>query len=125
MKGAGRPGGDRARSADERIREVVARIPSGRVATYGQVARLAGLPRRARMVGRALRGAPAGVRLPWHRVVNAAGYSSLPEGSEARSAQLERLRREGVQIAPDGRVALEESRWEPSLDELLWGPGGA
>lgn len=125
MRRTGGPGPDRMRSPDERIRDVVARIPSGRVATYGQVARLAGLPRRARMVGRALRGAPAGVRLPWHRVVNAAGYSSLPEGSDARRTQLERLRGEGVKIAPDGRVALDASRWEPSLDELLWGPGGA
>jgi len=113
------------RSPEERIRDVVARVPRGRVVTYGQVARLAGLPRRARMVGRALRGARAGAELPWHRVINAAGYSSLPDGSDARRMQLERLRAEGVKIAPDGRVVLDECRWEPSLDELLWGPGAA
>jgi len=124
MSGPRRAGRGRVRPADERIRDVVARIPRGRVATYGQVARLAGLPRRARMVGRALRNAPPGAGLPWHRVVNAAGYSSLPGGSDARKTQLERLRAEGVAIASDGRVALEKSRWEPSLDELLWGPAG-
>src|SRR5438132_13236024 len=56
-----------------RILRVVARIPRGRVATYGQVARLAGLPNHARHVGWALHGLPAGTPVPWHRVINARG----------------------------------------------------
>lgn len=62
----------------ERIWTVVAAIPVGRVATYGQVAELAGLPRGARAVGLAMARLPAGTRLPWHRVINATGKVSIP-----------------------------------------------
>lgn len=103
-----------------RIYAIVAGIPHGRVATYGQVAGEAGLPRCARLVGRALAVCPP--QLPWHRVVNAAGRSALPPGSDAYAEQLRRLAAEGVELH-DGRVALRGHRWQPaSLDELLWGP---
>jgi methylated-DNA-protein-cysteine methyltransferase-like protein len=102
-----------------RIYEVVAAIPAGRVASYGQVAALAGLPRGARQVGRALAVCPAG--LPWHRVVNAAGRIALPATDPACERQRRRLLREGVWVAGD-RVNLQRWRWQPDLDELLWGP---
>jgi len=105
----------------ERIWRTVARIPAGQVATYGQVAREAGLGRRARVVGRALRSLPAGSGVPWHRVVNARGEISLPAGSDSAKEQRRRLETEGV-IFREGRIDLAKCRWRPSLDELLWGP---
>ena len=92
------------------IWQVVAAIPAGRVATYGQVAELAGLPGGARQVGRALAELPAGTRLPWQRVVRASGASALP--GEAGERQLARLRGEGVALTA-GRVDLKRCRWQP------------
>jgi len=70
-------------STHGRIHKVVSRIPRGRVATYGQIARLAGLARQARLVGYAMHALPAGTRLPWQRVVNAQGAISLPGSVKA------------------------------------------
>ncbi|MYD95998.1 MAG: MGMT family protein [Gammaproteobacteria bacterium] len=95
---------------DERIWQVVASIPYARVASYGQVAELAGLPASARRVGRSLAGLPADSRLPWHRVINAAGRVSLPGAAGERQRQ--RLREEGVAFT-DGRVDLERYGWVP------------
>ena len=61
--------------------KVVSEIPSGHVLTYGEVARLSGMPRAARRVGQALRRSPRGMNLPWHRVINAQGKISFPEDS--------------------------------------------
>ena len=97
-----------------RIYATVDSIPPGCVATYGQVALEAGLPRRARLVGRALAALPVGSDLPWHRVLNASGRVS-PRGSEPGAAerrQLARLAREGVE-ARAGRVDLDRFRWRP------------
>ena len=105
----------------EPIWNVVARIPAGSVASYGQVAALAGYPRGARLVGRALSRAPDALGLPWHRVVNAAGRISLPAGSPGFAEQVRRLRAEGVVVRGD-RVSIEEVGWAPSLDELVWAP---
>ena len=99
-----------APSIEERIWQVVASIPAGKVATYGQVAELAGLGRGARRVGRALATLPTNSRLPWHRVVNAAGRSSL--GGEAGRHQRQLLRDEGVALR-SGRVDFRRSRWQP------------
>lgn len=98
---------------------MVAAIPRGRVASYGQVAALAGLPRGARQVGRALAQCPP--RLPWHRVLAASGKISLPPGDPAREQQRRRLAREGV-VAINDRVSLRRFGWQPDLDELIWGP---
>ena len=95
---------------DERIWQVVGSIPKGTVATYGQVAELAGLPRGARRVGRTLATLPADTRLPWHRVVNAHGRVSLT-GAAGRHQQA-RLRREGIDIRDD-RISLSRFRWTP------------
>lgn len=107
--------------ARRKIWGVVSRVPPGSVATYGQVAKEAGLGRRARMVGRALRALPAGSDVPWHRIVNASGRISLPAGSDAGAEQRARLEAEGVDFN-EGVIDLARFRWQPSLDELLWGP---
>ncbi len=93
----------------QRVLATVDSLPRGRVATYGDVAREAGLPRRARFVGRVLRRLPAGSKLPWHRVVNASGTSSL-EGASARE-QRRRLAREGVVLPVGGRIEARHFVW--------------
>lgn len=94
-------GGD---AALEAIWQVVCAIPRGRVSTYGAVARAAGLPRRARLAGFALRVAPRALNLPWHRVVGAGGRIVFPSGSREHREQARRLRAEGIAVAA-GRVA--------------------
>ncbi len=100
----------------ERIYAVVRRIPRGRVATYGQVAALAGLPRQARLVGYALHALPERSGLPWHRVINAQGRISLGRGQPGGDlSQRFRLEAEGVRLDPRGRVPLERVGWRPPL----------
>jgi methylated-DNA-protein-cysteine methyltransferase-like protein len=89
---------------------VVARIPRGRVAPYGEVARLAGLPGAARQVGYALHALPEGRPLPWHRVVNARGAVS-PRASGFEVPQRRLLEREGVRFDERGRIDLERFGW--------------
>ena len=104
------------KSADRyrRIYAVVARIPRGRVATYGQVARLAGLGGHARLVGYALSALKDGSRIPWHRVVNAKGRISLRgDRSPANVVQRLRLQRESVRFEVSGIISLERFRWRP------------
>lgn len=98
---------------NHRIWQVVALIPPGQVATYGDVALHAGLPRAARRVGRALRGLPEDTRIPWHRVINAQGRISLLPGSASRLTQRQRLEHEGVTFAGSGRIDLGKFRWLP------------
>lgn len=90
---------------NERIWQVVAAIPQGRVATYGQVAALAGAPRHARFVGTVLKRLPAESSLPWFRVLNAKGEISFPKDSPAYQRQREALEAEGV-VFIAGRVPL-------------------
>lgn len=100
----------------ERIYAVVRRIPRGRVATYGQVAALAGLPRRARLVGYALgcleQGGP---RVPWQRVVNAAGRVSRREHPDGQARQRALLEREGVAFSRAGTIPLSRFQWRAGL----------
>jgi methylated-DNA-protein-cysteine methyltransferase-like protein len=103
------------------IRAVVATIPSGRVCSYGEIAARAGLPGRARMVGKALGAVPGEAELPWHRVLRADGRIAFPRGSRAYLRQRRRLLDEGVLVV-HGRVDLERHGWERDLDSLLWGP---
>jgi methylated-DNA-protein-cysteine methyltransferase-like protein len=97
-----------------RIYAVVRRIPRGRVATYGQIAELAGLPGHARQVGYALHALPDGTAVPWHRVLNARGALSLRRSPGGEIAQRLLLEREGVRFDAGARVALERVRWRPS-----------
>lgn len=95
------------------IYAVLQAIPPGRVATYGQVAALAGLPRAARLVGHTLRGLPEHSTLPWHRVINAQGRIALPAGSPGYLEQVARLAAEGVTLQ-SGRVRLSRYQWLPT-----------
>ena len=105
-----------ARSASDthaRIYVVVRRIPSGRVASYGQVAHLAGLGGHARLVGYALHALPAGSDVPWHRVLNARGEVSrraLPGDDELQQRLLEA---EGIEFNANGRLSMDRYRWRP------------
>jgi methylated-DNA-protein-cysteine methyltransferase-like protein len=99
--------------AYELIYTVIEHIPRGRVATYGGIARLAGLPGHARQVGYALRVLPDGRDLPWHRVVNAKGEISARSDAHSEAIQRVRLEREGVALA-DGRVPLRRFQWIPA-----------
>ncbi len=99
-----------------RIYRVVAAIPRGRVATYGQVALLAGLPRRARLVGRALASLGGESDLPWHRVINAQGRISPRDAPPVEHIQLLMLEDEGVEVDARGRIDLGRYRWEPDDD---------
>ncbi len=84
-------------------------IPHGKVASYGQIAALIGLPSHARFVGRVLRQLPKGTKLPWHRVVNANLRISPRGGGEA--AQKQRLEAEGVSFI--GARIAKAHRWTP------------
>jgi methylated-DNA-protein-cysteine methyltransferase-like protein len=85
------------------IWEVIARVPLGRVSTYGDVARAAGLPGRARQAGYALRHMPPDMHLPWHRILGAGGRIVFPPGSRHHREQARLLRSEGVEVK-NGRV---------------------
>lgn len=96
------------------IYRVVQRIPAGKVATYGQVAAVAGYATGARLVGYALYALPAGSSVPWHRVVNAYGALSLARSSPAAGVEQRiRLAREGVEFDARGRVVLKKYQWKP------------
>jgi methylated-DNA-protein-cysteine methyltransferase-like protein len=108
LQTAPRPG-DEAVAA---ICAVIRRIPKGWVATYGQVAALAGLPRRARLVGHVLQNLDPAIDIPWHRVVNAKGevsYSLSRNGGDAFQQRL--LEQEGVEFDNRNRFNLERFRW--------------
>ena len=109
---------------NRRIVETIREIPRGRVASYGQIAEIAGVPRGARQVGYALRQLPAGHDVPWHRVLQASGRIAFAKGSQAYEKQRERLLLENVEVS-GGRVDMARFRWQPSLDELLWKPSAA
>ncbi len=103
----------------ETIYRIVMRIPRGRVATYGQVARLAGIPGHARLVGYALSALDPHTRVPWHRVVNARGeVSPRSTGSEAHVLQRLLLRREGIRFDRRDQLALTRLRWRPRTSSL-------
>lgn len=94
---------------------VVRRIPKGRLASYGQVAMLAGFPGRPRQVGMVLKGLPQGSRIPWHRVVNNLGH--IPSQGRPWSAleQARRLQAEGIPVNAEGELDLEAHRWRPRV----------
>jgi methylated-DNA-protein-cysteine methyltransferase-like protein len=104
--------------------KVVSEIPSGHVLTYGEVARLSGLPQAARRVSQALRRAPRGMKLPWHRVINSQGKISFPEDSRGWQEQKDRLEHEGV-VFLNGKVDLDHFGYRGAVDRLLWGDDGS
>lgn len=98
----------------QRIYATVQGIPEGRVATYGQIATLAGLPGHARQVGYALHATPTDLKIPWHRVINARGEVSPRSEPGWEGYQRHLLEEEGVEFNLEGRVSLKRFRWEPS-----------
>ncbi|MEO1132534.1 MAG: MGMT family protein [Cyanobacteria bacterium J06639_1] len=108
------PTSDRSSSLYERIYQVVKQIPVGRVATYGQVAAIAGLPGYARQVGYALYRVAPEAEIPWQRVVNARGMvsrSPLRYGSD--DLQQELLKQEGIEFKVNGAIDLGVYGWNP------------
>lgn len=99
-------------STFQSIRELVTKIPPGRVATYGQIAAMLGVPGGARTVGWAMHGLPEGSEVPWHRVIGAGGLVRLPE-FEGKAVQVMLLRQEGVEVDRRGRIDLERFQWVP------------
>jgi methylated-DNA-protein-cysteine methyltransferase-like protein len=102
------------------ILKAVRGIKRGTFASYGEVARRAGLPGRARLVGTVLRESGDTAKLPWHRVTGAGGRIAFPRGSENAREQVRRLAREGIK-ARGGRVLQKSSAASSrTLDALLW-----
>ena len=97
------------KKAQDRVWQIVHGIPQGKVTTYGQVARLAGMPGHSRLVGRILAQLPADTSLPWHRVVNSQGRITNP----GRKRQQKRLEDEGITLI-NGRVNLKVYGWDAS-----------
>jgi methylated-DNA-protein-cysteine methyltransferase related protein len=110
-----------APSAADSILAAVRKIPRGKVSSYGQVAAVAGLARRARLVGTVLRTHPNTRGLPWYRVINSSGRISFPFGSDAYARQRALLEREGVVFVGE-RINMKRFGWPQSddLDEQLW-----
>jgi len=98
----------------ERIYRVVRRIPRGRVATYGQVAELAGMDGHARQVGYAMHSLPSTSDVPWHRVINARGEVSPRTAGDSHELQRLLLEEEGVEFDLQGRCDLKVVQWKRS-----------
>lgn len=94
-----------------RCARIVASIPNGKVATYGQVVALAGNPRGARLVVRVLWSMSERHNLPWHRVISSKGAISLRGQGGLDQRRL--LEQEGVEVGPAGEVSLEKYQWRP------------
>ncbi len=99
----------------EKIWQIVHQIPAGKVSSYGQVAKLAGLPGYARYVGHVLKNLPEGTKLPWHRVANSRGKLAFPRDSREYQTQKRRLQAEGV-VFVNGRFSLKKFAWNQEAD---------
>jgi methylated-DNA-protein-cysteine methyltransferase-like protein len=93
-----------------RIWRTVLRIPRGKVASYGTIAKLSGFPRQGRLAGYALHNLPGGTGIPWHRVINAGGKISL---SGKRGEEQGRLLKEEGIVFIRGRISMENFEWRP------------
>lgn len=102
----------------QQIWNTVARIPPGRVASYGLIADLAGLPGRARMVGRSMQQAPTAMALPWYRVIRSNGQLAFPPGSSMAERQKGLLQQEDI-VVLGNRVNMDRFGWKPELSELM------
>lgn len=103
----------------QKIWRTVCAIPPGKVASYGQIADLAGLPGRARLVGKSLGKVPEGKSVPWYRVLRSNGQIAFPKGTETALKQIGLLQQENV-VVLNNRVKLKEFQWQPDLAELLF-----
>lgn len=93
--------------------DIVKRIPAGKVATYGQIARLAGIPRGGRIVGYAMASCPADSGIPCHRVVDRLGGTKAAFDTYSKGTQRAMLEAEGVLFLPDGTVDMAKCTWQP------------
>lgn len=98
----------------QKIYEIVKLIPFGKVATYGQVAKLAGIPGQARQVGYALNRLDNN-SVPWHRVINAKGEISTRSDSNFETLQHDLLVHEGIRFNGNGKISLNQFRWHPEI----------
>jgi len=104
----------------ERIWKTIKVVPKGKVASYGQIADLAGLPGRARLVGKALGHAPKSLNLPWYRILRSSGQLAFEKGSQQAENQKGLLQQENV-VVLNNRVKLKDYGWQPDLSEILMG----
>lgn len=102
-----------------KIWHTVQLIPLGKIASYGQIADLAGLPGRARLVGKSLGYVPKNMNVPWHRVLRSNGQIAFSAGSEQSQKQIGLLQQEDVAVF-NNRVKLSLFQWQPDLAEMLW-----
>lgn len=102
----------------KRIWRTVSKVPKGKVASYGQIADLAGLPGRARLVGKVLGYAPKSLKLPWYRILRSSGQLAFEAGSKEAETQKGFLQEEGVVVLKN-RVRIKDFGWVPGLGELL------
>lgn len=105
------------------ILAAITAIPRGATMAYGDVARRAGLPGRARLVARILAELPEGSPVNWHRVLRSGGYIAFPKGSVDFDRQRQRLEAEGCAVTGSGKVIVKQAEGARSLDRLLWEPG--
>ena len=103
---------------NQEILAAIRRIPHGSVSSYGEIAAMAGLPGRARLVAKVLSDSEDD-GLPWHRVLRSSGQIAFPPGSERFLEQAGRLRSEGVEVR-QGRVKRDKKPLD--MDALLWAP---
>ncbi|WP_261128862.1 MGMT family protein [Bacillus sp. Marseille-Q3570] len=101
----------------QKVISIIQDIPSGKVMTYGQIARLAGNPRGARQVVRILHTMSQAYKLPWHRVINAKGEIAIKDGQQ-RSRQLNLLNQEGIKLFNQNKVDLSEYRYDPDWNDV-------
>ncbi len=102
----------------ERVWLLVAKIPKGKVATYGQLAYLLDSPSAARTVGWAMHSTPENLDIPWHRVINSKGRISLDCGEHDPNLQRVLLEQDGVVFDERGCVDLSTYQWHPDMDEI-------
>jgi len=102
----------------EQILDMIAKVPAGKVASYGLIADLAGLPGRARLVGSVMKQAPTEMQLPSYRILRSNGQIAFKPGSQMSRKQIELLQAEGVLVIKN-RVNLKQFLWQPDLGELL------
>lgn len=102
-----------------KIWRTVKLIPVGKVASYGQIADLAGLPGRARLVGKSLGFVPKELEVPWYRVLRSTGQIAFPVGSEQSKKQTGLLQQENV-VVFNNRIKMSLFQWQPNLAEMLY-----
>ena len=103
------------KTGHESVYDAINRIPRGRVATYGQIAELAGIPGQPRRVGYALSALSGSSGVPWHRVINAKGEISPRSKRSSEALQRRLLKQEGIAFDREGRVSLARFQWRPKF----------